>query len=215
LAAWRLISSPSSRNYFAFFHQNRERAVLGRVTGHGKKVDASNMHLGVFTDTFDEVNGVSRFVREMSRQAGVSGRDLTVATCVENAKFNVPHRKNFRPLVDRPMPMYPDLRLTLPPLLEVLDWADRQQFDAIHVDTPGPMGLCGLLVASMLRVPVIGTYHTDFPAYVMNLTRDYRLTTATAGTCGCSTRGSRRSSREAAGTRGRSGTSASTRRTSR
>ena len=39
--------------------------------------------------------------------------------------------------------------------------------------TPGPMGLCGWLVAKMLRVPLLGTYHTDFPAYLEHYTRDY------------------------------------------
>jgi glycosyltransferase involved in cell wall biosynthesis len=64
-------------------------------------------------------------------------------------------------------------------VLEVLEWADRQQFDVIHVSTPGPMGLCGLLAAKMLRVPVVGTYHTDFPAYADRLTRDHRVTNGT------------------------------------
>ena len=41
------------------------------------------------------------------------------------------------------------------------------------------MGLCGWLVAKMLRVPVLGTYHTDFPAYVDRLTRDHRVTNGT------------------------------------
>jgi uncharacterized membrane protein len=65
--------------------------------------------------------------------------------------------------------------LNLPPVLEVLDWADRQQFDVVHVSTPGPMGLCGWLVAKMLRVPLMCTYHTDFPAYVDKLARDHRV----------------------------------------
>jgi glycosyltransferase involved in cell wall biosynthesis len=38
------------------------------------------------------------------------------------------------------------------------------------------MGLCGWLAAKMLRVPLLGTYHTDFPAYVDHLTRDHRVT---------------------------------------
>jgi glycosyltransferase involved in cell wall biosynthesis len=77
------------------------------------------------------------------------------------------------------MPYYPQLRLTLPPLLEILEWADRQQFDAIHVSTPGPMGLCGWLAAKMLRVPMLATYHTDFPAYVERLSGDHRISGGT------------------------------------
>ena len=31
------------------------------------------------------------------------------------------------------------------------------------------MGLCGWVVSKMLRVPLLATYHTDFPAYVASL----------------------------------------------
>jgi glycosyltransferase involved in cell wall biosynthesis len=165
--------------YFALFHQNRERQLLARITGHGAKVTSENMKLGVFTDTFDEVNGVGRFIQDMSRMAQQSGRTLVVHTSTENPSVVCPARKNFKPLLSRPMPFYADQPLTIPPLAEVLEWADRQQFDAIHVHTPGPMGLCGWLVAKMLRIPLLGTYHTDFPGYVHNLTGDFRVTTAT------------------------------------
>jgi glycosyltransferase involved in cell wall biosynthesis len=127
------------------------------------------------------VNGVARFLRDMGSHAARAGRSLTIHTCVDpaDATADVPGRKNFAPLLSRPMPYYPELRLTLPPVLEVLEWADRQQFDAIHVSTPGAMGLCGWLAAKMLRVPLLGTYHTDFPAYVDHLTRDHRITNGT------------------------------------
>jgi glycosyltransferase involved in cell wall biosynthesis len=103
-----------------------------------------------------------------------------VHTSTANPMVDCPSRKNFQPLLTRPMPYYADQPLTIPPLAEVLEWADRQQFDAIHVHTPGPMGLCGWVVAKMLRVPLLGTYHTDFPGYVQNLTGDHRSVTATA-----------------------------------
>jgi glycosyltransferase involved in cell wall biosynthesis len=166
--------------YFALFHQNRERQLLSRITGHGNKVTREGMKLGVFTDTFDEINGVGRFIQDMSRQAQAAGRTLVVHTSTNNPKVDCVSRKNFKPMLTRPMPYYADQPLTIPPLAEVLEWADRQQFDAIHVHTPGPMGLCGWLVAKMLRVPLLGTYHTDFPGYVQNLTGDHRSVTATS-----------------------------------
>src|SRR3954469_763006 len=41
------------------------------------------------------------------------------------------------------------------------------------------MGLCGLLAAAMLRAPLVGTYHTDFPAYADRLTGDHRIANGT------------------------------------
>ncbi len=167
--------------YFALFHQNRERQLLSRITGHGGHVTRETMKLGVFTDTFDEINGVGRFIQDMCRMARLNDRSVTVHTCTDSPIVDCPNRKNFTPLLNRPMPFYAAQPLTIPPIAEVLEWADRQQFDAIHVHTPGPMGLMGYLVAKMLRIPLLGTYHTDFPSYVQNLTGDYRLTTATVG----------------------------------
>ncbi len=170
--------------YFALFHQNRERNVLDRVTGHARPRDGRTTRVGLFTDTLDEVNGVARFVRTIARHAQCNGAALTVHTCSAKPQGQLACRKNFTPLLSVPMPFYSHLPLNLPPALEILEWADRQQFDAIHVSTPGPMGLCGWLVAKMLRVPLIATFHTDFPTYVDRLTGDYRLTSATAGYMG-------------------------------
>jgi glycosyltransferase involved in cell wall biosynthesis len=171
--------------YFTTFHQNKERHLLREITRQQEPKRAEALRIGLFTDTFDEINGVARFVRDMSEQAQQLERCLTVHTCCENPRAESPRlsrglcRKNFVPLLSRPLPYYDQLRLNLPPLLEILEWGDAQQFDAIHVSTPGPMGLCGWLVAKMLRVPLVATYHTDFPAYLDRLARDHRVTNGT------------------------------------
>src|SRR5450432_2465357 len=165
--------------YFAVFHQNKERHLLRNITRSQPK---QSLRIGLFTDTFDEINGVARFIQDMSEQSQRAGKELIVHTCTRSPGIQIPGRllrKNFVPLLSRDLPYYSDLQLNLPPLLEVLEWADRQQFDAIHVSTPGPMGLCGWMVSRMLRVPMLATYHTDFPAYVDQLARDHRVTNGT------------------------------------
>lgn len=170
--------------YFALFHQNRERHLCGGVTGHGRPLDAGNVRVALFTDTFDQVNGVSRFLRRLGRSATERGRSLTVVTCDQKPVDAPAYRHNFAPVATAPLPGYREIAIAVPPVLEVLEWADRQQFDAIHVSTPGPVGLLGLLVAKMLRVPVLATYHTDFPAFVRELTGDHRLSAAAAAYMG-------------------------------
>ncbi|MGF1634077.1 MAG: glycosyltransferase [Phycisphaerae bacterium] len=162
--------------YFALFHQNKERHLLPKLTRQEKPLNASTLKVGLFTDTFDDINGVARFIRDMATQADRAGRDLTVHTCHKKTFFEVPKRVNFDPLLNRVMPFYDALDLNIPPFLEVLSYADRQQYDVIHVSTPGPMGFTGLMAARMLRIPVLMTYHTDFPAYMDKLTDDHRLT---------------------------------------
>lgn len=41
-----------------------------------------------------------------------------------------------------------------------------QEPDVIHVHTPGPIGLLGVLAARRLGLPLVQTYHTDLHAYV-------------------------------------------------
>lgn len=170
--------------YFALFHQNKERHLCGGITGFGNEVTSERLRVGVFTDTFDEVNGVARFLKRLGEEASVRRRKLTIATCSPAPRDHMSWRQNFEPAASIPMPHYPELKLSLPPVLEILEWADRQQFDVVHISTPGPMGLVGWLVAKMLKVPVLATYHTDFPAFVREMTGDYRLTAAATGYMG-------------------------------
>jgi glycosyltransferase involved in cell wall biosynthesis len=165
--------------YFAMFHQNRERADLHRITGAGRVPDRQGLRVCVFTDTLDEANGVSRFVRDMAEQAHAKGLRHVVATQGDAPDLVAGWRKNFRPMVSQPLGSRAGAwALSVPPVGEIMEWADREQFDVIHVDTAGPMGLMGLLVGAMLKVPVVGTYHLDLPRLVHESTGDYRLTAA-------------------------------------
>jgi glycosyltransferase involved in cell wall biosynthesis len=174
IAAQQFVLSPY---YFSLFHQNKERHLLREITGRTEA--KRDIKVALFTDTLDDTNGVARFIRDISARAHTRGLQLHVHTSSNDVKFDVPGRRNFEPLLTRKMPYYEHLPLNLPPALEVMEWADRQQFDAVHISTPGPMGLCGWIVAKMLRVPILGTYHTDFPAYVDRLTNDHRVTSGT------------------------------------
>jgi hypothetical protein len=67
--------------------------------------------------------------------------------------------------------------LKIPPLLEVLESADRSQFDCIVVNGAGPMALCGWLVSKMLRAPMLAIFHDELPARLLEMTGgDFRLT---------------------------------------
>jgi len=53
-----------------------------------------------------------------------------------------------------------------------MEYIEREGFTRIHISTPGTVGLLGLLVARLMDIPAAGTYHTDIPQYVRNLTDD-------------------------------------------
>src|SRR5690606_10798734 len=147
------------------------RAHLRASDGHPPRRGRSPRVM-LFTDTLGDINGVCRFICDMAGQARRAGRDLTVVTSTRREVPDLPQVRNFSPRWAFPLPGYPDLDCVAPPARAMLAFARAQRPDVIHVSTPGPVGVCGLLAAKMLRAPVVGVYHTDFPAYVERLFGD-------------------------------------------
>jgi len=132
-----------------------------------------------FTDTLEDVNGVSTTIRKMTAAARAEGFDLTVATSRgEVAPSNIPI-KNFPPVGEFELPEYELQKLSFPPVLEVVDYVQREGFTEVIISTPGPIGLCALLAAKILGLKTSGIYHTDFPQYVRILTDDSWMETLT------------------------------------
>jgi len=134
------------------------------------------MRVCLFTDTLGDVNGVCRFIQDAARRALDSGRDLHVLTCTTFPVPDLPTVHNFPAILSRPMPGYATLQVVVPPARAMVRAAIRLRPDIIHLSTPGPVGMVGRFVARRLRTPILGVYHTDFPAYVDHLFADPSLT---------------------------------------
>jgi glycosyltransferase involved in cell wall biosynthesis len=124
------------------------------------------------TDTFTEVNGVSRTIQVLAQTARKAGRKMVVLTCAEQAPETKIDLKNFPPVGTFPLPEYESQTLAFPPFLEVVEYIERHRFNELIISTPGPMGLTGLAAARLLGLRTTGIYHTDFVQYVRHLTQD-------------------------------------------
>ncbi|MFK7883500.1 MAG: glycosyltransferase [Phycisphaerales bacterium] len=168
----------------SLFCKNKERRFVDQFQQETGSQDPSEHHRPLrvmkFTDTLADVNGVCRFIQNAARRAHDTGRDLTVVTStrLDIPVKDLPNIKNFDPVFATKMPKYDDLEIALPPILKMLRYADQVRPDVVHISTPGSVGCVGMLAAKLLRVPVVGVYHTDFPAYVDRLFDD-RAATAT------------------------------------
>src|ERR1700730_3058253 len=125
-----------------------------------------------FTDTLEDVNGVANTIRKMTAAGVAAGEKLIVITSRRDLTVDDIPIKNFRPIGEFELPEYELQRLSFPPILQILDYVQREQFTEIIISTPGPMGLTGLLAAKMLNLQTSGIYHTDIPEYVRILTED-------------------------------------------
>ncbi len=68
------------------------------------------------------------------------------------------------PLRGVPLPAYPKLRLT-PPQPGLTAQLRRFRPDIVHLAGTMALGVAGRHAARQLGVPLVGAYHTDFPAY--------------------------------------------------
>ena len=132
-----------------------------------------------FTDTLEDVNGVATTIRKMTAAGVAAGEEIVVVTSRTETKITGIPLKNFAPIGEFELPEYELQKLSFPPILEMLDYIQREQFTELIISTPGPVGLTALLAARLLGLRASGIYHTDFPQYVRILTDDNFLETLT------------------------------------
>jgi glycosyltransferase involved in cell wall biosynthesis len=132
--------------------------------------DPQRPRVGLFCDAPNHISGVATTLKQWTKEA--NQRDLSLHVLHAGSEPFLRDAVCFPPVGTLELDAYDGLSLHVPRVSDVLAFARQEAFDVVHVSTPGPMGLLGLRVARDLRVPVCGTYHTDFPRYAVKLTGD-------------------------------------------
>ena len=154
------------------------RDLCGRITGEIAPT-LRNTKRGWFTDTLEDVNGVATTIQKMTAAGVAAGAQLIVVTSrTEIRDLGIPI-KNFAPIGEFELPEYELQKLSFPPILEMIDYIQREKLTELIISTPGPIGITALLAGKLLGIRCTGIYHTDFPQYVRILTDDSFLETLT------------------------------------
>jgi glycosyltransferase involved in cell wall biosynthesis len=128
-----------------------------------------------FTDTINDLNGVSYTLREIGSIAHKTGIDLKIVTSLPPADtpenlppyiINLPSVYTFK------LPYYNHCKLNIPSILNALRQMHLFDPDRIYISTPGPVGLMGLLGAKLMNIPCTGFYHTDFALQAQKIIED-------------------------------------------
>jgi glycosyltransferase involved in cell wall biosynthesis/predicted metal-dependent phosphoesterase TrpH len=114
--------------------------------------------VAVMADGIASTHGVSRTIEEI-RQRGVRGYEIEVIGTDPGVDRRLPA------VAELDVPLYPGLRIGVPGLPATVETLAEGAFDAIHICSPGPIGIAGALVARGLGKPLIGSYHTELTAY--------------------------------------------------
>ncbi len=131
------------------------------------------MNVAIFTDNdFDKVNGVTTTLRAVLEHAPGNIR-LRVYTAAAIGRTDPDYLA--LPSIGMPIPYYGDMQIYLPRLAAFLRHARQDQIGVVHLTTPGPVGLAAMWVARRLRLPMVGSFHTDLAAYTTTLSGSPRL----------------------------------------
>jgi glycosyltransferase involved in cell wall biosynthesis len=164
---------------FAFHQHHKDRAFLEAVRSrfaNGEAPLPAAPRRAWFTDTLGEVNGVAATLLAMSGAAARQQADLTLVTSSAAPVQVAGKLKDFPPIGTIALQEYEFQPVTFPPVLNVVDYCEREGFQQIIISTTLTMGLTGLATARLLGLPAVGIYHTDIPQYVNYYTQDDQVT---------------------------------------
>jgi glycosyltransferase involved in cell wall biosynthesis/predicted metal-dependent phosphoesterase TrpH len=128
----------------------REKAKLNPSEGRKR--------IALIADGIEAVHGVTHTIERL-RDLGVPGYEVEVVGTDRNVDRRLPA------VTEVEVPFYAGLELGVPGLPAVVDVLAEGGFDAVHVTAPGPSGVIAALVARMMDLPMLGSWHTDFGAY--------------------------------------------------
>lgn len=125
----------------------------------------NNPKVVLFSDTVYDLNGVSRFLNDFANIGEKS--DFSIITSTKKSAFSQKRTiHNLRPCFRLSMPFYKELDLVFPNPFKMAKVLKQLSPNLIHISTPGPVGLVGLILAKIYKIPTAGIYHTDFPEYI-------------------------------------------------
>jgi glycosyltransferase involved in cell wall biosynthesis/predicted metal-dependent phosphoesterase TrpH len=133
----------------------KEQAKLAR---YGTTAEGEAPRIAILADGIGSTHGVSRTIEEI-RQRGVSGFEIEVVGTDPDVD------RRLSAVAELDVPHYPGLRIGVPSLSAAAQTLAEGDFDALHVCSPGPVGIAGALLARALGLPLVGSYHTELTAY--------------------------------------------------
>jgi glycosyltransferase involved in cell wall biosynthesis len=114
--------------------------------------------VALIADGVGGMHGVTNTLDQI-RERGVPGYDVEVV----GTDHNVDRRLPAVPDID--VPFYEGLRLGVPSLTAISETLADGRYDLVHLCAPGPAGIGAALVAAVMGLPTVASYHTELAEY--------------------------------------------------
>jgi len=130
------------------------------------------VRIAVFTDSYlPQINGVVTQIKNTSEELVKRGHEILIVAPSHNKKFKETNGNGLKVvyLPSLTLPTYSDYKITFPTSSRVKKELKEFKPDVIHVHTPFSIGWMGVRYGKRYKIPVIGTYHTLIPEFMMYL----------------------------------------------
>jgi glycosyltransferase involved in cell wall biosynthesis/predicted metal-dependent phosphoesterase TrpH len=133
-------------------------AFLGREKGKLVQREGDPLRVALVADAVGGMHGVTHTLHEI-RERGVPGFEVEVV----GTDANVDRRLSA--VADVDIPFYAGLKVGVPSLPAIVEALAEGRYDLVHLCSPGPAGVAAAVIARVMEVPVLGSYHTELAAY--------------------------------------------------
>jgi glycosyltransferase involved in cell wall biosynthesis/predicted metal-dependent phosphoesterase TrpH len=133
-------------------------AFLGREKLKLTRSDGDRPRVALIADGLGSMHGVTHTIRQI-RERGVPGYEVEVIGTDPGVD------RRLSAVAEVEVPFYPGMTLGVPCLQSIVETLAEGRYDLIHLTSPGPAGLGAWLLARVLELPVVGSYHTELAAY--------------------------------------------------
>jgi glycosyltransferase involved in cell wall biosynthesis len=133
-------------------------AFLGREKARLAVRDGEPLRVALVADAVGGMHGVTHTLDEI-RERGVPGFDVEVVGT--DPKVD----RRLSAVAEVEIPFYAGLRVGVPGLPAIVEALADGRYDLVHLCSPGPSGAAAAMIARVMDLPVLGSYHTELAAY--------------------------------------------------
>jgi glycosyltransferase involved in cell wall biosynthesis/predicted metal-dependent phosphoesterase TrpH len=133
-------------------------AFLGREKAKLARRDGEPLRVALIADAVGGMHGVTHTLDEL-RDRGVPGFEVEVV----GTDHNVDRRLSAVAEID--IPFYAGLKVGVPSLPAIVEALAEGRYDLVHLCSPGPSGAAAAIIARVMGIPILGSYHTELAAY--------------------------------------------------
>jgi glycosyltransferase involved in cell wall biosynthesis len=133
-------------------------AFLGREKAKLVAREGERARIALVADGVGGMHGVTHTIDEI-RERGVPGFEVEVIGTDPSVD------RRLAAVAEIDIPFYPGLKIGVPSVPAIVEALSDGRYDVVHLCSPGPAGLAAWLLARVMDVPMVGSYHTELAAY--------------------------------------------------